>query len=384
MERIFKLEDWGCFALTELAHGSNARALQTTCTFISKSDGFLLNTPNEAAIKFWIGSGYKLANMAIVFARLLVPEQDDKDKNSEIMQDYGIHPFLVQLRKHPGAGLLLSGIEIGTCGAKIGYKTAENGWFKFIKVAVPYKNWLNQNLDIEILKEERSKRVVVERKEQPTTTISEKIFPPSLPPLLDEQKEVKTVVVRRWKTPENRFAIRMGNLLNKSRLLICLRAAKAFQKGVAFAIRFVALRRQFKGTSKNKEIALLEYPLIQSRLMRRIADSIVISLICRKMVDSWKETERRKEEREGEEGLKNEKFQKREEEEEEEHATICIMKAICTTICRKGLEECREICGSFGNTRNPFIISIFCPYYNLKKIKYISFIIIIFRVFRIH
>jgi acyl-CoA oxidase len=191
LERIFKLEDWGCFGLTELAHGSNARALQTTCTFLSKSEGFILNTPNEAAMKFWIGSGYKLANIAIVFARLLVPEQDEKNENQELLKDYGIHPFLVQLRKHPGGGSLLPGIEIGTCGAKIGYKTAENGWFKFNTVNVPYDNWLNKNLDIEALKEEKGKRVVVEKREETAKNANEKIFPPSLPPLVNEKKRRK-------------------------------------------------------------------------------------------------------------------------------------------------------------------------------------------------
>jgi len=62
------LKDLGSFAMTELAHGSNVRGVQTTATFCPKTQTFILNTPREEDIKFWIGNLGKNANMSIVYA----------------------------------------------------------------------------------------------------------------------------------------------------------------------------------------------------------------------------------------------------------------------------------------------------------------------------
>ncbi|CAG8518514.1 2643_t:CDS:2 [Acaulospora colombiana] len=66
-------------------------------------------------------------NHGAVFARLII---DNKD--------YGVHPFIVQLR---GEGHKpLPGIEIGDIGPKLGFNNMDNGFVRFTKVRIPRTN----------------------------------------------------------------------------------------------------------------------------------------------------------------------------------------------------------------------------------------------------
>ena len=67
-DKIASGEDIGCFALTELGHGSNVRGIQTTAHYDKETEEFILNTPNDTAMKFWIGGAAKTATISVVFA----------------------------------------------------------------------------------------------------------------------------------------------------------------------------------------------------------------------------------------------------------------------------------------------------------------------------
>lgn len=62
----------GCYAQTEIGHGSNVQGLETTATYDHKSKEFVLHTPGITAFKFWPGTLGVHATHAIVFAQLMI------------------------------------------------------------------------------------------------------------------------------------------------------------------------------------------------------------------------------------------------------------------------------------------------------------------------
>ena len=102
----------------------------TTATYDINTDEFIIHTPEPKATKWWPGELGRYANHAVVFARLIIPDDDGG------LNNYGVAPFIVQLRsldnhKH------LPGVKTGDMGPKLGYRGKDNGWATFDQVRIP-------------------------------------------------------------------------------------------------------------------------------------------------------------------------------------------------------------------------------------------------------
>jgi len=125
------LDILGCFAMTEIGHGSNIIKLETTAKYNHSKRQFIINTPFYSSRKYWIGQGAIYAHYAIVFASLYIEDIC-----------YGVHPFIVQLRNQNNE--CMENITIKDCGIKNGLNGIDNGEIIFDNIVVPYDNLLDK------------------------------------------------------------------------------------------------------------------------------------------------------------------------------------------------------------------------------------------------
>jgi len=115
-KRACEFKDFGCFALTELMHGSNVKGILTEAHYDHGTKELVINSPSKDAIKFWIGGAAKTSNITILWAQLYI---DGKR--------YGVHAIIVPLRDNK-THQVLPGITIGDCGPKFGLNAIDNGF----------------------------------------------------------------------------------------------------------------------------------------------------------------------------------------------------------------------------------------------------------------
>ncbi|HUF75499.1 MAG TPA: acyl-CoA dehydrogenase [Longimicrobiales bacterium] len=223
---IGSLELPGCYAMTEVDHGSNVRALETTATYDAGADELAVHTPHDGAAKHYIGNAALHGRMAVVFARLVVAGED-----------HGVHALLVPIRDETGG--TLPGVRIEDCGLKEGLNGVDNGMLWFDHVRVPRANLLDRFASID-----------------------------------DEGRYRSTI------PSAGRRFFRMLRTLVVGRVSIATAAVSASKVGLTIAIRYAAERRQF-GPEGGAECVILDYPLIQRALMPRLATTYALHFAVR-------------------------------------------------------------------------------------------------------
>src|SRR5699024_4894694 len=93
---IMSLEVPGCFAMTEVGHGSDVASIATTATYDPASEEFVLHTPFPAATKEFIGNAAVHGTAAIVFAQLHTQGRNQ-----------GVHALYVPIRERGDDGELV-------------------------------------------------------------------------------------------------------------------------------------------------------------------------------------------------------------------------------------------------------------------------------------
>ena len=218
----------GCYAQTELGHGSNVQGLETTAKFDMEKDEFVINTPTITATKFWPGAMGVAANHAIVFARCIVDESD-----------YGVQPFMVQIRDFENHRPMPN-VKVGDLGEKIGYSSVDNGYLSFDHVRIPRKNLLSRFMNI-------TKTGDFKMKANP--------------------KVIYQVMV------QTRLMITYGSSLN------ILRAG-------CVAVRYAACRRQFANISGSKlERKLLDYQTHMDIMASNLANGVCLLMTAREITE---------------------------------------------------------------------------------------------------
>nr|AAR00586.1 acyl-CoA oxidase [Phalaenopsis hybrid cultivar] len=275
----------GCFAMTELHHGSNVQGLQTTATFDPLTDEFVINTPNDGAIKWWIGNAAVHGKFATVFARLILPFQGKGGKSI----DMGVHAFIVPIRDMETHDTLPM-VEIHDCGHKVGLNGVDNGALRFQSVRIPRDNLLNRFGDVS----------------------RDGTYTSSLP------------------TINKRFAATLGELVG-GRVGLAYSSVGVLKVSVTIAVRYSLLRQQF-GPPKQPEISILDYQSQQHKLMPMLASTYAFHFATLYLIDKYSEMKKSHDD----------------DIVGDVHALSAGLKAYVTSYTAKSISVCRESCGGHG------------------------------------
>ncbi|MBI1768140.1 MAG: acyl-CoA dehydrogenase family protein [Bacteroidetes bacterium] len=221
LKDIGSLELPGCFAMTEIHHGSNVKGVETTATYNHTSKTITVHTPHANARKEFIGNAALHGQMATVFAKLIVEGKD-----------YGVCAVVVPMRDKKGK--TLSGITIEDCGRKMGLNGVDNGKIEFKNVVVPSENLLDRC----------------------TMITGEGKFSS---PISSDNK---------------RFFTMLGTLVG-GRIGIPRAGLSASKSGLTIAIKYGDQRRQF-GPEGAPEVPILNYRTHQRRLMPPLANAYAL------------------------------------------------------------------------------------------------------------
>ena len=275
----------GCFAMTEFGHGSNVQALGTTATYDAETQEFVINTPDDASRKDYIGNSAVHGELAVVFAQLEVAGEG-----------HGVHALVVPIRKD---GEVVDGVRIEDCGRKMGLNGVDNGHLWFDQVRVPREALLNQFADV----------------------TPEGVYESAI------------------ENPNRRFFTMLGTLV-QGRVCVGGAAINAAKVALTIAVRYADRRRPFEASTDGEETLLLDYGMHQRRLFPLLARTYALhfaqDVVSQQLHDVFSGPGP------DEAGAEGEQARRKLE------ARAAGTKALGTWHATETIQECREACGGAG------------------------------------
>ena len=214
----------GCFAMTEIGHGSNVRDIETTAVYDSSTGEFDLFSPTFTSGKNYIGNAGLHGKIATVFAQL-------KTRG----ESHGVHAFIVPIRDD--AGRPLPGVRLEDNGEKLGLNGVDKAPLGLAQARSPRPEMRHRFAQV-----------------APDGAYTSSI-----------------------KNPAARFFTTLGTLV-AGRISVGHSGVSITKCGLAIAIRYAARRRQFGPSEGHPETILLDYPAHQRRLMPLLANAYALDL----------------------------------------------------------------------------------------------------------
>ncbi|TNY20196.1 hypothetical protein DMC30DRAFT_447253 [Rhodotorula diobovata] len=238
LPKCYHHEILGAYLQTELGHGSNVQQLETTATYDSKTDEFVLHSPTISATKWWIGALGVLATHGVVQARLFIKGKD-----------HGPHLFILQLRSLEDHSLM-PGIEAGEIGPKVhsAMGSVDNGWARFNSVRIPRSQMLSRFASV-------------------------------------DPKDGGTYI-----TPPHSKLSYGGMIFIRAQMISNLSWREA--KAATISLRYLHMRRQFADPELNPgeervEKQVISYPGVYMRVVPELANCIVFMLAGKDMANLY-------------------------------------------------------------------------------------------------
>ncbi|KAJ1971820.1 hypothetical protein H4R35_005035 [Dimargaris xerosporica] len=279
-----------CYAQTELGHGSNVQGIETTATYDTSTEEFVLHSPTLTSHKWWVGGLGMTATHAIVMAQLHIN-----------CQRYGVHAFVAPIRSQE-THACLPGVTIGHIGPKFGLHSVDNGYLRFNHYRVPRDHML--------------------------------------------ARFAQVTAQGQYRAPTNSKVVYSGMVHLRHSLVHA--ASVRLAKASTIAIRYCIARRQFSAgcdqtpsedsLAAPSEAAVLDYSMVQYRLFPVLSHTYALHFTG-KMLHAYYLEHARCMARNDFSNLA------------EIHALSSCLKAMATDLLLEGVEGCRRAMGGHGYSR---------------------------------